>query len=673
MRRKTALAEISFFAALFCASFLSVKLNFILVGFFAVLCGVALLIKNHRKILLLILIPSAVAFTVYGSFLYINYMQVMEYDGKTAEFSGEITNGSYISNDLMTVTAKGKINGRTKARVTFFLADKNIEYGDKITLMAEFSAIQNNVEFDGKDYNYTKGIFLNGNAVDGYEIKKGGFSLVKVIRNFSDYTYERILRTVGGNEGAFLGAMLCGNTSDLDNSVKTNLFRMGIGHIFSVSGTHLVIITLIFGFILELSGLSRRKRLFILEAIVIAFTIFAGMSPSVVRAAVMTTIINLSRAAKRYPDPLTTIGLCAVIMTVFTPYQVRNPSFLLSLAGAFAITCVAPLFVNYINYKGKFAKTFNTFISMCVIWVCNLPFCVMFFNEMSIVSPVMNMIFVPLCTLGLVLSVFAALTGCTGAVAIGLLKMAGLVIKPVIVVSQYIGRSAVCYIPLGYDIVKISVFTALIIVIIVSVTKKRTSAVIRSTAICTALLFAVLSVYIAVLSKKPQIYFISYKNSYVMVLNIDRKAVIIDKDAKAADACVRLLQSKGITQVSAVITFKEAENVRAAYNEKLNFCNFDSDNCYNAANVNNIDVLGFEVIFDNDELKISYDNAVIYCSEETSVSSEYDCMIDTDDGVILYDDSSFDVSSDSDIGGIAEITVKSNNMRVRRINYGIGF
>ena len=175
MKRKTAAAEISFFVALFCASFMSAMPLLMLACLFVMLTGFALMSNKGGRMLAVFLVPAAAAFLIYALFLLNNYQKALDYDGKTADFTGKVIDSSYISNDLMIVTAKGEIAGKTKATVVFFLADKELQYGDEIFLNAKFSAIKNNIEFGGSDYNFAKGIYLNGNAIEGFEVKEGVF------------------------------------------------------------------------------------------------------------------------------------------------------------------------------------------------------------------------------------------------------------------------------------------------------------------------------------------------------------------------------------------------------------------------------------------------------------------------------------------------------------------
>lgn len=677
MRRKTAIVGFSYLAGMFFASFLPKNAVFAACGKLLILCAFSLLLKKPYKICAVTVILSAfVGVFVYGVYLETDYLKATSYDGKTAEFSGKIIEERYVSNDVMLVTAKGKIEGKTRATVSFFIPDSECTYYDNISLKVEFSEIKDTVAFSGKSYNNAKGIYLQGKSPENVKITKGGFSVVKYVRLYSDYLYDKISRILPGDEGAFIGAMLCGDKTGIDRETKTNLYRLGIGHIFSVSGTHLVIVAFVVNAFLGLLKISKRKKLFVSEIVITGFVIFAGMSSSVVRAAIMMTVINISKSVKRYPDSITTLAVCGVLLTIFTPYQIRSASFLLSMAGAFSLGTAAPLVVKALALKNRFSKLINSFVSMCVIWVCTLPFCLMFFNEVSVVSPIANMLFVPLCTFALVISVIVGFTGGVNVIAVPLLKIAAAAVKPVIIAAEKIGNSSWSYIPLGYGFLKISVAVILVITIAVGLYKRKTMAVVRTVVIGMIGLIMLSTAYMLSRDDTVEIYAINYKDSSVLVLNKNRKAVIIDKDGKSADACVRLLAAKGITEVRSVFVLENCESVRAVYNDKLDFCKFDSNNCFDISETSSVEFENAEIAFENGGLYVKYGEIKSALKLDTDFSpAECNLIFDVSGEEKLAETAYETVifSDDTTVGGIAAAEIKKDkNPKVRRFDYAFG-
>lgn len=676
MRRKTAVAGFSYFAGMFFASFLSLNLIILSCGILLVLTGLSFILSKKTKyICLTVALSTFIGFGVYGLYLTTDYEKVISYDNTTADFSGKITDYSYLAEDVGILTVKGKINGETKATINLYAPDSDVDYYDKISLKVKLSKIEDSVVFQSASYNTPRGIYMQGYVVDDLIITKdNNFNILRVIRNYSDYLFETISRILPDEEGAFIGAMLCGNTSGISSESKTNLFRMGIGHIFSVSGSHLVIVVFVVNSILNILKFSKRKKFFISELLIIGFTIFAGMASSVVRAAIMMSIVNLSYQARRYNDNLTTVAICAVLMTLFTPYQIRNASFLLSLSGAFSLGVISPMVIKAIDCKLKIKRIVNGFISMCCVSIISLPLCVMYFNELSIISPIMNMVFVPLCSFALILSVVIAFTGGISIIANPILIIAGLAVKPVLWMASVIGKQSFSFIPLGYSFLKITICLVLVVVVVLCIINRKTIFSVRCV-ICGLIIITMSSIgYSVGMKDNLNIYVISYQNSSITVLNKNRRTVIIDSDGTASDGCIRLLQSKGVLNVDAVFIGENYESVKAIYMNSLKFCEFDSNNIYKFDDISSFSFYGADITVNANGYNITYGNSISVV-KITEDFDNIDChtlvdLTSSNNSEVFNDNEHIVFSDNSKRGGAVMITLKPNSRsKIRRLNY----
>lgn len=679
MRRKTAIAGFSYFADMFFASFLSLRIISMVSGLLLILAGLSFILPSKVKIYCVTIIISAfVGLSVYGIYLNYDYDKVISYDNSVVEFSGKIIDHEYISSDLMALTVKGKINGKKNATITVFIADMEVNYYDKVSFKAKLSKIKDSVVFQSENYNKPRGIYMQGNITEDFLLTEDtSFNALRVIRNYSDYLFEKITTILPNEEGAFIGAMLCGDTSGITSESKTNLFRMGIGHIFSVSGSHLVIVGFMVNAILDMLKLSKKKKFIISEIVIIGFTIFAGMASSVVRAAIMMTIVNLSKQARRYNDSLTTTALCAILMTIITPYQIRNASFLLSLCGAFSLGVISPLVIKAIDYKYKMKSLVNSLISMCCVTIISLPICIMYFNELSIVSPIMNLIFVPLCSFALVLSVVIAFTGGISVIANPILIIAGIAVKPVLWIADIIGKQSFSFVPLGYNFLKFAICLVLVAVIILCIIKRNTLFSIRCT-ICGLIIIMASSVGYSLATRDDiNIYVISYQNSSITVLNKDRRTVIIDSGGKSTEGCIRLLQSKGIINVDAIFIRDNYDSVKIIYENSLDFCNLYNSNIYEFEDLTTFNYYGAEVEIRKDGYIIKYANT----TNVFKISSDFeapDCntivdFTDSNNTFVQTNNTNTVFSKNKKLGGTAVITLNPNKTpTIRRLNYAFG-
>lgn len=583
MRRKTALVGYSYLAGVFFASFLSVSNIFFASAFMMIilLAFVVLYNNNPKKYLACIVsvISMTVGLCVYGIYEQFDYNKIIKLDNQSANFTGKIVEYSYTSGDQMKVVAKGKINNQI-TKIIVYMPYTDCDYCDKISFKANFKKIENNISFNSKDYYKPNGIYLNAYNPSEISISDGGFSVIRPIKNFSEKVYNTILTSIPSDEGALLGAMLCGKKDDIDSLSSTALFKVGIGHIFSVSGTHLVIISFIFSYIFDFLKLSKTKKIFLTEIVIVLFAIFAGMSSSIVRSAIMMTIFNFSKIARRHPDSLTTIAICGILLTIFSPEKIRSVSFLLSMSGAFAMSVVYPAVAQEIKYNGKFKSILQNFLACLIVWLVSVPIVLMYFDEISTLSALFNIVFLPLCTASLVLTVIATLPMVFGFTITPLLSVAGLLVGLVTKIARIFSKSWIAILPLNFKSVKIAIALGVVVSLVVLIVKRNGIATLKACFVCIVAVIVTFTATTYATRQQVDVYVLNYKNSYAVVLKKNTKAVIIDNDGKISNAVIRLVEHLGVREVSTVLTNENNESARAFYYNNLEFIEYNLDNCY---------------------------------------------------------------------------------------------
>lgn len=622
MRRKTALVGLSYLAGMFFASFFSFKLLVIVGIILSVALTFMLIFLGEKRLPLIICMFSmTVGMFLYGINCYSSQKLVSECNNKTLSFNGKITDFQYTSGDTMQVTAKGEISGKT-TKVIAYVPYSDCNYYDRISFNATYKKIENNVLFNAKDYYSSNGIYLNAYNPSEIEITDGGFSVVGKIREFSDKLTAEILAVLDSKQGSILVAMLCGKREYMDDYTKNALFRVGIGHIFSVSGTHLVIISFVFALAFDRLRLSKKSKIFLLEIVIVVFALFAGLRTSVVRSAIMMTLFNLSRALRRYPDPLTSLAISGIILTLFSPYIMKNSSFLLSMGGAFAISDVYPKVTKAVAYKGKFKRIVDAFLATLTIWVVTLPISLMFFKEVSIFSAFFNSVFLPLCTLSLVITVVAVLPFVFGFTIKPLLSLAEIIILFVTKSAKLISVIPFSTIPLGYVSVRVVILLGFVVTVAVLLAKRNPKLTIKTAVISVCAVIVAFTTQTAVNTKKVDVYVINYKNSYLVVLNKNSKAVIIDKDGKISDGAVMLCDYFGVNEISYVITQKNTERARGYYKSKTDFRKFDTSNVLKLSDVHSIDFYDTEIVLNQEHCEITFGDSHIKLDYNNENSNE---------------------------------------------------
>ncbi|GGF21517.1 ComEC/Rec2 family competence protein [Echinicola rosea] len=151
-------------------------------------------------------------------------------------------------------------------------------------------------------------------------------------------------------------ALLLGQKADLGEAVSEAYVTAGAMHVLAVSGLH---VGMIYGFFLlffKPSQLSRSKRVVFLTVVVVLIWVYAmltGMSPSVMRAATMFTVLSLAQMQSRSPSVFNTLAISALLLMLFNPYIIFEVGFQLSYAAMFGILILQPAIVSIWLPKNK--------------------------------------------------------------------------------------------------------------------------------------------------------------------------------------------------------------------------------------------------------------------------------------------------------------------------------
>ena len=402
-----------------------------------------------------------------------------------------------------------------------------------------------------KDYYNSNGITLLAEA-NNLEILERKPTLFRAkIDKLKNICLKKI-NILPNSQSAFLSAMLCGDKSGLSVHTTKTLYKCGIGHIMAVSGLHLAIICGIVNFFLGRILKHHQVVLFFLStAFIWFFAAFANFSVSVVRAAFMLTLYNSQIIVKRHTKVINTLAIFCMVSAIISPCIVRSGSFLLSVSGVAVFGGIAPAVCK--NFKNKFTKSFITAVlSACV----NAVICVFMFNSISIISPVCNLLLVPLCTIALSLGVI-------GLIFKPALLASGIIIKFVLFACEKFSHIPFASVSVGYKIVPLMAGVA-IILIFIFVGLFYTPKLLGRVIIFCGFAITSLCVFCENSNAKiTNITIISNDYSQTAVVYKNKQAVVLDlKNSQYISVAVNnLLERKGIENVCYIAGTKPHEKI----------------------------------------------------------------------------------------------------------------
>jgi len=356
-------------------------------------------------------------------------------------FTGKVINLSQSDTNWTTYTLDGTFENAVKAKVTVSLEYLHFSYGDTLTISGTPTRTEGSYLYSN-DYNRSENIFLtfgfDAELKDHHTPEKPDFKTN--IRTWRSTMTERIHKYMKKETASMLTGMLFGDKSGFSGMSKNALYRMGIGHIMAVSGLHLDFLALFVTWVLERLHADRRIKFAVLAILCGLFVICAGETISVKRACIMVLLGQSAGLFFRQPDGVTSLSIAMLILGISNPFVIYSAGFWLSCSGAMGIGILAPYMTKDLKQETTLQKALVNFISGCWVFLAVFPASALYFNEVSLISPLSNLILTPFCMVAMGLGATGVLLGAQGKIAQWLFLSAEAVEKWVLTIAKSVSK-----------------------------------------------------------------------------------------------------------------------------------------------------------------------------------------------------------------------------------------
>ncbi len=590
MTRKTAFAGFSYLAGLLFGSFFVLKLS-LAAGITLLTAGIGImvLIRPDKKSRLFRAAVFAICCSggilLYSIFDIAARLPVQKYDGAAFSGSCQVTEARYFSVGGAEYIVKINLNEKKTVKAALYsYSESALVRGDEITVKGTLRAPDSNGFFDKLSYYSSRGVFLQLSDAEITAVNADGNSFYDMINAFRTKIIQLIRRTVGGDHGEMLIGMLFGSSFwSIGTAAENALRRAGIMHVCTVSGMHMSIAAGISAAAVKAGRGSNRAEFAAVCISTLLFGAVSGMTVSAVRSIIMILLVYSSALAGRRNDPLTSLAIAIILLTALSPFCVRNTSFLLSVSGVFGTSVAAPAVIRAIEKSlpenGEKDRKAGILLSSAVTSLCAsaavFPIAALSFDEISVVSPLSNLILSPLCTVSVMISLIAAAIGVIPfltPVSSGMLYIAGLICRPVIALSKTASGFPAAAIPTGLEMTlpAVIIFTVTAAASIIFLRNKLFRSVAASSAVL--LCSAAISIYWLTPDTAVKMTVITEGSGCVIVISGGGSAEIYDFAGtnRCANEAVSYIRRNGLGKVSAAVLFsgdKTAELYRDNFPE----------------------------------------------------------------------------------------------------------
>ncbi len=229
-----------------------------------------------------------------------------------------------------------------------------------------------------------------------------------------------------GNELGLASTLVLGYKSSIDAEVKQSYMNAGAMHVLAVSGMHVGIVCAVLELLMMALGgnLAFRLKRVLIILLLWTYAFITGLSPSVLRATVMFTFVELGRLIRREMSIYNTLAASAFLLLAINPDMLFKAGFQLSYAAVVGIVTLQPRIVRLIkiNHKRRVLRYVWELTAVSVAaQIATLPFCLYYFERTPVYFWLSNIIVSP-----------------GAAVMIGL-TMLLLAVSPISVAAKWVG------------------------------------------------------------------------------------------------------------------------------------------------------------------------------------------------------------------------------------------
>lgn len=390
--RPLALWVTAFAAGVLCAVFASGIAGITVLSCIGVLCVLCVAVRRfpYRTTVLPVLLALLMGMICLFLHKTAFQSQVSSCYGKEADVIGDVTDRDTYGFTMSVVSSGGAaIPSGTDVRV-YYDFDYDVAEGDRVYCRLTFS------DAGIKGYSYGTCVSASGDVV---RVDTG--KAENPLSSFRKNVKKRIDENFSSSAAGVAKAVLAGDENYIDPVLYSAYRDSGISHILVISGFHISVLIMSAYSVLSATFIGRRKAGVICIFLTLSFGLFVGFTPSVSRAAVMCIAVFIGGMFNYKNDSFTSLFTALGILLAVNPYSLFSTGLQLSFLCSLGIITVSPVLDKAVaKIKKKplrsVANLFTSVVLSAVAALFSFPVVWYVFGEFSVISPLTNMLAIPL-------------------------------------------------------------------------------------------------------------------------------------------------------------------------------------------------------------------------------------------------------------------------------------
>ena len=203
-------------------------------------------------------------------------------------------------------------------------------------------------------------------------------------------------------------ALLFREKSALSPEISELYRNGGLSHLLAISGLHLIVLIAVLRRVLFRFGVSAKAGDIVCIAVSVAYAVLVGMSPSILRAVLMSAALTVGTRLFKSTDGISSLSAALTVLLIVNPYSLFSTGLQLSFLSCLGILLIQPyagvleekIVSDTAGAKKRLRKLLADFAEMLIISagaaLFTFPVVAFTFSEVSWIAPFLNLLIVPL-------------------------------------------------------------------------------------------------------------------------------------------------------------------------------------------------------------------------------------------------------------------------------------
>lgn len=369
---------------------------------------------------------------------------VRQLDGRTVVLTGTVTQFPQLTDYGGKVLVRVETERGTRATGLLYIDREYMDLvpGERISTIAHCTLATHTKDGEEITYYTAKGILMTAVAYGEMTRQRPERVPLSCVPAYLSREIKNNIERVFPEDAApLVNAVVTGNRDKLSDGFTSSLQRTGLAHTVAVSGMHLAYLA---GFLSLLLGRGSRRSALLSLPVILLFTLVAGSTHSVVRAAIMIVMLQIAPLLGRERDDATALSFALLLLLGHNPYAAASVGLQLSFGAVAGILLFSGNLYRRMSSRVKLKKpgrnpvrwlwnslvrfVMTTLATTLGAMVFTTPLTAVYFGRVSLIAPLANLL-----TLWAVSAVFM------GGMIVGILGCAGaLIAVPVTLCARYL-------------------------------------------------------------------------------------------------------------------------------------------------------------------------------------------------------------------------------------------